>query len=260
MMRVTYSKRIERPSADYLDPDLPSLDPLNRSIGNPDLTPKYTHSTSLEASWTGSRGLVRLAPFFRETTENWDQFKTVDSLGVSLTTWRNASSVRFVGCSFVTSLRQTGRVGGTMNLSVYREEHDASNLSQRAQHDGTHWSLDGNVTFKATPTLDVQGGVRYRPAQTLAQGRLSATLFSNLGMRLKLNEQAWVSLFVNDPFELWKYTFVIDDATVLQTSTNRGSTRRASLAMGWSWGKRPETKTRRQADEPTRQEQPIQVH
>src|SRR5207237_847822 len=50
MLRFTYSKRIERPTADYLNPDVPSIDALNRFEGNPSLTPKYTNAFALEAS------------------------------------------------------------------------------------------------------------------------------------------------------------------------------------------------------------------
>lgn len=256
--RLTYSKRIERPSAGLLNPDLPSIDPLNRSAGNPYLTPKCTHSYSLEASWTGSRGLLRLSPFYRETVDTWDQYKSVDTLGSAITTWRNASSIRFFGSSLIVSLRQTGRLGGTVNLSVYRERHDASNISQQSRQDATNWSLNGNFTFKATRQLDLQAWLRYNPAQTLAQGRVSAGLYSNMGARFKFSDKAWASFFVNDPFGLWKYTSTTSDATYSQTSTNRGSIRRAGLALGGSWGKPPEPKTRRRTEEQPQPEQPVE--
>lgn len=259
--RLTYSKRIERPMPYYLDPDAPALDPLNLTVGNPYLKPKYTHSLSLDASWTGSRGLLRLSPFYRQTVDNWDQFKTVDSLGVATMTWRNASSIRLFGASFTASLRQTGRFGGTGSVSVYREEHDASNLSQSLRHDATNWSLNGNITFKATRTLDLQAMANYRPAQTLAQGHISSLVYSYVSVRLKLGKTGWVSANVNDPFNVWKYTFVTSDATHMQTSTNRGSLRRGGLAFGWSWGKPPEQKAQRQTqtDQP-QPEQPVGVH
>lgn len=257
-LRLTYSRRIERPSPWLLNPDVPTLDSLNRTEGNPFLGPKYTHSWSLDASWAGSRGLLRLSPFHRRTVDNWDQFKTVDSLGMAVTTWRNASSIRTVGTSLVASLRQAGRLGGTLNLSLYREMHDASNLSLSARRDATIWSLGGNVTFKANKVLDLQSFAHYRPAQTLAQGRTSGSLYLTLGARWKVTEKAWASLYLSDPFKLWKYEVVTSDASYTQTSTNRGSMRRASLAFGWSWGKPPETKQRKQAEEQPQQEQPAQ--
>src|SRR4029079_18153557 len=173
-LRLTYSKRIERPGAFLLNPDVPTLDSLNRTVGNPFLTPKYTHSYSLDATWSGSRGLLKLSPFYRRTVDNWDLFRTVDANGVSVSTWRNASSVGFAGATLIASLRQVGRLGGTATVSVFRERHDASNLTGAGVLSLTNCSLDGNLTFKATKNLDLQNFTKSRPAQTLAQGRQSS--------------------------------------------------------------------------------------
>lgn len=247
--RLTYSKRIERPSARYLSPVVPTTDSLNRSVGNPDLSPKYTHSYSLDASWSGSRGLLRISPYYRETIDNWDQVTQVDSSGVATTTWLNASSVRFMGASFTASLRQTSRLGGTATVSLFRERHDAGNLSSSFTREATNWSANGNFTFKATASLSLQGYLTYRPEQTLAQGRIAAYTFTNLGARLKLGEKLSTSLWMSDPFGLYKYSTETRDAAHIQKSTSHYASRGVSLSLEWSWGKPPEQKQRRQSSD-----------
>lgn len=250
--RFSYSKRIERPSPGYLNPDIPSLDPLNRTVGNPFLKPKYTHSFSVDASWMGSRGSIRVSPYYRKTVGNWDQYKLVDSTGAATTTWLNASSIGFLGASFTVSLRQTKRLGGTLSASVYRERHDATNLVGQFKREATNWSGNGNVTYKLLEPLDLQGSLRYNPAQTLAQGRISAILFTNIGARLKLGKQASAGLWVNDPFNLWKYELVTKDGSHEQATSSRYTVRSATLNLSWTWGKPPEQKPRRQTnDQPT---------
>jgi len=259
-LRATYSKRIERPSPYYLNPDVPSADTLNVTRGNPYLQPKYTHSVSLEATWQGSRGLLRLSPFYRQTIRNWDTFRKLDARGVLVNTWLNAAAIRFSGLSLVSSLRQVKRLGGTLNASIYRESHDASNLAPGARRVAVNWSLDGNAVWKATAKLDLQAWLQFNPARTLAQGRASAMLYSNLGGRYKINDRTWASLYVSDPFNIWKYSFVSSDPTYTQSTTNRGSMRRIGLAVGWSWGKPPETKARKQQDEAPREDPASQGH
>lgn len=248
-VRATYSKRIERPSAWYLNPDVPANDSLNVTVGNPYLGPKYTHSYSLDASWNGSRGSLRLSPYLRHTIGNWDMITTVSPDGVATGTWRNASSVRVFGASLTGSLRQTGRLGGTMNLGVSREHHDAGNLSEQFRRDGTSWSASGNVTFKATSTLDIQSYLRYSPARVLAQGRTSAYTFLQLSARRKLGEQAWLSIMFNDPFQWGRYWSRTGDSSYSQTSTSRNGNRSISGSFTWTWGKAPEQKQRRQTAE-----------
>jgi hypothetical protein len=116
------------------------------------------------------------------------------------------------------------------------------------------------VTAKATKKLDLQIWARYNPAQTFAQGRLSGTFFSNVGARWKLSEQAWASLYVNDPFDLYRYRFTTSDASYTQASTNHASIRRTTLSFGWSWGKPPEQKVRRQPDEQPQQDRVPETH
>src|SRR5690606_32283806 len=88
-VRFLYSKRISRPSAYYLDPYTPTTDPLNRSIGNPDLKPSYTQSFTVDFSYTGSSGTLRVAPYYRSTTDMWERIRTVDTLGVATSRWEN---------------------------------------------------------------------------------------------------------------------------------------------------------------------------
>lgn len=247
--RVTYSKRIERPSSNFLNPFVPSPDSLNRSIGNPDLAPKYTHSYALEASWSGSRGMLRLSPFLRETIDNWDQVTLVDSSGVATTTWRNASSIRLIGSSFTGSLRQTKRLGGTVSVSVFRERHDAANIASGSQREATNWSANGNAIFKATNSLDLQLFLGYNPARTLAQGRVAAFSHTNLSARFKHNDRLSSSLWVSDPFRLYRYELETRDAAHVQNSFSRYASRGFALTVTWAWGKPPEQKQRRQTSE-----------
>jgi len=252
-MRLAYSKRIERPSSYFLNPEVPSPDSLDRFVGNPDLKPKYTHSYSFDASWSGSRGMLRMSPFYRETVDNWDQIKRVDSSGVATTTWLNASSVRYLGASLTASLRQTKRLGGTVSVSLFREQRDAAAVGESFRMSATQWSANGNATFKTTDRLDLQAFLRYSPAQTLAQGRISAFVFSNFSARYKVAESLSASLWLSDPFGLYRYSMETRDAAHVQSSTSTYASRGVSLSANWSWGKPPEQKQRRQSSEQPQQ-------
>jgi hypothetical protein len=250
-LRLTYSRRVDRPSAYMLNPETPNPDSLNRSVGNPQLGPKYTHSVSLDATWSGNRGMLRLSPYFRETVDNWDRITEVDTHGISTATWRNASSIRYLGTSLTASLRQTKRLGGSVNVSVYREHHDAANLASQFRRDATGWSLNGNATFKTTAHLDLQGYAGYYPAQTLAQGRSSGVTFSSLGARYKFAERVSGGLSVSDPFDLYRYRMTSHDVTYDAAYSYRYNSRGVSASLSWSWGKPPEQQKRRQsADAP----------
>jgi outer membrane receptor for ferrienterochelin and colicin len=249
-LRFTYSKRIERPSSYFLNPDAPATDSLNRYVGNPYLGPKFTHSYSVDASWTGSAGLIRLSPYLRDTFDNWDLVSHVDENGASIGTWLNASSVRVLGLSLTASLRQQKKLGGTMSVGVSRDHHDASNVSAGYLHDVVGWSANGNVTYRIRKTVDLQGYLRYSPRRALAQGFSSAYVGSTLGARWKPNDKVSGGLTINDPFNLSHYSSLTGDATYAQSLRQNNNQRSVSASLSWAWGgKPPEQKQRRQSSD-----------
>jgi hypothetical protein len=240
-LSLAYARRVDRPWGAILNPDIPSLDPLNRQVGNPDLAPRYTHSVSLTATRTGRLGMLQLSPYYRRTTASWDQLRTVDTAGVSTLTWRNLATVSSFGVTVSGSVAPVGRVGGLLSVSAYREMRDARNLAGdlRADFSGssTQLSVTSTVSVRATPGLSLEGFLTYLPARTLPQGRVSPLVFSTLGVRQQLpGRRGAVTLSVVDPFELQHFTFTTRDRTHVQLGSSTFSARRATLGFSYTFG------------------------
>ena len=251
-LRATYSKRVERPDTDLLNPDVPVTDSLNIFKGNPYLGPQYTHSYAIDAAWTGSRGSLRLSPYFRNTIDAWDLITTVDAGGAATQTWVNATYVRVLGISLTGSLRQAGRLGGTMSLGLSREHNNALALADPFDNDVLTWSAMGNVTYRTWKTIDLQAYLRYSPKHVLAQGYETSNVRSTIGLRWRPSGRLTGAFTVSDPFNAAHHSNAIGDETYLETSTTHTDVRGVSGSLTWSWGgKGPEEKERRQqADRP----------
>jgi outer membrane receptor protein involved in Fe transport len=246
-LRATYSKRVERPESGLLDPDVPVTDSLNIFKGNPYLGPQYTHSYAIDAGWTGSRGSLRLSPYYRNTLAAWDLITTVDAGGAATQTWVNATYVRVLGVSLTGSLRQVNRLGGTMSLGLSREHNNASALADPFDQDVLTWSAMGNVIYRTTKTIDLQAYLRYSPKHVLAQGYETSNIRSTIGLRWRPTAKLTGGLTVSDPFNAAHHSNAIGDPTYLETSTTHTDVRGVSASITWSWGgKAPEEKERRQ--------------
>lgn len=254
--RLTYSRRIERPWPFFLNPSVPSADPLNRTVGNPGLRPKYTHSVSADLSWTASRGTLRLAPYYRLTTDNWEQIRRVDEAGVSTMTWENLASIESYGTTLTASLRPAGRVSGFASMSGYRELRDAGSLVSEFSGAALRWSASANTTVRVAPSLSVQGMARYNPPRDLPQGRYSSTLMTSVGARQELwGKKAWINLSVMDPFDLWRFEFQTRDRTHAQVSRSSWGMRMATASFTYSFGRPPQQAPRRTVESPAPQQQ-----
>jgi len=251
-LRLLYSKRISRPSAYYLDPYIPATDPLNVSIGNPDLRPSYTQSISMDFSWIGRRATLRLAPYYRSSTDVWERIRTVDTLGVATNRWENAASAKAYGSNVTVGLPPTGRLSGSVNFSAYHDERDGSNISSAYRRDAWMWSFGANVGVKVRPSLTTQVNAFHFPTQSILQGRASGYTYTSLSLRQQLwGTRGSVSLSINDPLNLYKYTSSTRDPTYIQNSRSSYESRVATLGFTFNFGKPPQQQSRRSAAEQT---------
>jgi Outer membrane protein beta-barrel family len=249
-IRLSYSKRIGRPSSSLLNPYTPSSDPLNRQIGNPYLEPSFTHSLSIDYTRNSSKGTLRIAPFYRRSVNGWESIKRVDENGVSTVTYENSRSSEMMGTSVTASIRPVGRLSGSLSGNVYRQVTDATNISAEYSRDGVNWSISGNLAARITPTLNAQMFGSYMPAREIPQGRMSGYAFTSVGLRQQLiRNKATLSLSLNDPFRLYHYTFETRDHSHIQTSRTNTNFRQASLSLTWNFGKPPQQNSRRNGPE-----------
>lgn len=254
-VRFSYAKRISRPYAWILNPYTPQTDPLNRSVGNPDIEPAYTHSFSLDMSRIGRLGTLRLAPYWRRTTNNWENIKRVDENGVSTVTWENSASSESMGASLTASLRPAGRISGSATVGLHRVLTDASNISTDLSRESVRWSVGANSAVRVTGSLNAQLSANYMPGRDVPQGRMSAMFMSSVGLRQQLMDQrATLSLFVSDPFDLYEFRFETRDRSHVQNSRTGTSMRRFRLSLTWNFGKPPEQVSRREGGPTTAEE------
>jgi outer membrane receptor protein involved in Fe transport len=249
-IRFLYSKRISRPPPFYMDPVVPSTDPLNITVGNPDLEPMYGHSLSMDFSMTGNFGTLRIAPFYRINKGGWERIRTVDTMGVATNRFENALSAESYGSNLTISLRSTGKLSGSVNLSVYRDVRDGTNISSAYRRDAVMYSLNGSLGYKITPTLTAQSNAFYFPQQYILQGRASGYTYTSLGLR----QQVWgtkgsISLNINDPLNLYRFNSSTSDATYRQESKSSYKSRVATLGFTFNFGKPPQQMSRRTADD-----------
>ena len=236
-IRASYSMRVRRPSSRVLNPTNTSDDPLNRRVGNPDIGPQYTHRYSVNASWSGGLGTLRFSPFLRRSVDEWEQYQSVDELGVSTTTWENLGTTDAYGASLSGSVRDVGGIGGSLTLNAQHRVSDWGELMEEARRTITQWSVRSNVNARVTSSLNLQTSITFNPARDLPQGRTTSTLMTRLGVRQRLLDgRASVNLNVTDPLDIYRPSTRLRDASYVQEGRERQSIRRATLSFSYTFG------------------------
>jgi len=239
-LRFSYSKRIQRPNPQFLNPFPISDNPQNVFVGNPELKPEYTHA--LEASLQRSMpfGSLTVTPFYRLTENVVRRYQTVDTLGVTTSTLRNLDTSKSYGADVNTQLRVGTRLTGMASVSGFRVVTDGSNVQSGFGSEAFSWSARGSLNLKLSPSTDVSWFQFYRAGMKTEQGRIGAFSMANFSVRQKVaGDRASVSLRVADPFDQMRFRFETEDANTEQVSQRNFNQRAVFLSFNYTFGRPP---------------------
>ncbi|MDZ7780572.1 MAG: TonB-dependent receptor [Gemmatimonadota bacterium] len=235
-LRISYSRRVNRPGLSVLNPVDTSTDPLERRVGNPDIEPQLTHRLTMSATWSTSTGSLRLSPHLSATRNGWSRLTTVDDRGVSTRTYGNVTSRESYGASLSYRIHRWHGWAGDVSLSARRQNRDASNLEERYSGTATRLSSRVNIDGRVTDDFRVQGSFSYQPGQDLPQGRTDARIRADFGARYRLlDDRASVRLSLRDPFALQQSSSRLRDTDYVLIGRSQQSTRSAQISVSYTF-------------------------
>ena len=243
-LKLSYSRRIERPGPWHLNPFPFYWDQLNVSYGNPRLRPEYTHAFEAGYQQSFDHGSLQVTPFYRHTAGAIRRVHSLREDGVSVTTVQNVATSSSYGTDLTVSLR-LGPLNGFGGFSAFEQVTDGSNLATDVSNAAFGWSARASASVKISSRLDAQGSFMYRAPMNTEQGRASSMAFVNLGVRQKLfGQKASVSLRVADPFNSSGFGWVTEDpAFYLETERDFGG-RGVFLGFSYNFGRAPQRQQR----------------
>ncbi|NNE71040.1 MAG: TonB-dependent receptor [Rhodothermales bacterium] len=245
-VKVSYSKRVNRPRTRQLNPFTTFSDPQNLFVGNPFLKPQYTHAFELGLQQFSRKGSLSLTPYFRRTVDEMERFKTVSTDGTSTTTWRNFDQSDSYGAEVVGSIRFGRKFSGFASFNAYRVVTDASSIGDDLTSSDLSWSTRANLSWNVRDGLDMQAFWFYRAPRDVAQGRIASFQVANFSVRQKLlKDKASLSLRVSDPLNQMGFSFELDSPTFYQLGERNWESRRATLTFTYNFGQAPKQQQRR---------------
>ncbi len=240
VLSLSYSRRIGRPDAGILNPQNRSTDPLNRSVGNPQIEPRFNHALNLSGSLTFGRVTVGASPYWQQVVNGWAPITRVDSQGVSTRTYENLAGEASYGASMFVNAEPWRGWRAHLFVRFQRQSRDASNLESRYSGTSTLWSSQLYVMGRLKPTLVVTGRFSYTPPVQLPQGRSSSRKDANMGFRYQfLDRRASLSLSLTDPFDLARRSSTAtQDVSYVQIGRSTQSLRSATFSFRYTFGGR----------------------
>ena len=190
LLKLAYNRRIQRPSLQFLNPNVNAQNPKNVSQGNPYLSPEYTNNYELGYNTLVKRVNLSLSTFIRNTTGSIEALRSVRGADTVSTSYANIGQQNAYGGSINANLD-----GAKLNLNAGTDFYYATlanNVPDRnfsASNEGFVFSgrLGGSYNF--TPVWGVQTFAFYRGRQVQLQGDQSGFGFYTLGIKRDFAEK-----------------------------------------------------------------------
>ena len=170
-VKIAYNRRIQRPSIQFLNPNLQASNSLNATIGNPSLGPEYTNNYELSYSTFVKSTSLSFSTFVRNTDNAIQSIRTVNSDTI-LTQYKNIGKEDAYGGSLFASVNISNKltVNGGSDLYYAVLKNNDPNPLYTASNQGwvASFRFFGNYTL--SKGYGLQFFSFYRGRQVQLQG------------------------------------------------------------------------------------------
>ncbi len=190
MIKAAYNRRIQRPSLNFLNPNIQASNPLQISQGNPLLDPEFTDNYEVAYSTYVKGSSLNFTGFYRNTTGSIQPIRTIQDDGVIFTTFDNIGLEKAVGLSVFTNINVSGKfsLNGSIDTFYAMLDNGLEDPMYAAQNEGFVVSgrLFGNYTLPKN--WQVQAFTFARGRQVQLQGTQGGFGFYGLNINKQFNE------------------------------------------------------------------------
>jgi outer membrane receptor protein involved in Fe transport len=223
--QLSFSRRVDRPGLQQVNPIREWATPLISSFGNPSLVPQFTNS--MEANYTRrmEKGSITAGVFYRTITDEINRAVYVDRLDLNklILTFDNFDDTSAYGVEVSSNYKPTKwwSINGSFDLfsqtqrgiteSLLTDNSTATEddiVVEKVEVENTAWNFRMNNSFKVGKKLTLQLFGFYRGENQNIQFLVKPLYFVNTGARYSFAQgKGTFSLNFNDVFNTMRFAF-----------------------------------------------------
>ncbi|MDO1450946.1 TonB-dependent receptor [Rhodocytophaga aerolata] len=171
-LKAAYNRRIQRPSLQFLNPNIQASNPLNITVGNPDLNPEYTNNFELSYGTFIKSTSLNFSAFARNTTGSIQSIRDVLEGDIIRTTYQNIGSENAYGMSVFANVNLSNKFSLNGGTDVYyaMQANNVADPLYNASNQGLVYSLRGFGNYNLSNGWGLQLFGFYRGRQVQLQG------------------------------------------------------------------------------------------
>ena len=245
-LKLTYTKRIQRPSLTYLNPFLNTSNSLSYSQGNPTLRPEISQYTELNYSTYIGSSVINLSTYYKRTSDLIESIVSPYSNGkdstTTITKYQNIGTNNSFGASFFGAINPIKilTIRGSINAYTYNPVPQGAYTVDQSQS-GTYISYNAFLSG----SVNLSGGfaaesfvILNSPKRTIQGTQPSFSLWI-IGVKKEFwHKQASIGLNTFDPFQENKaFNTNIKSGNLTQFSNTEFPFRSFGISFSYHFGK-----------------------
>jgi outer membrane receptor protein involved in Fe transport len=235
-LRASYSRRIQRPNPQDLNPYTFYIDPQNLRRGNPRLLPEITDSFEIGIQHRKGPAFYSLTGFYRHSSGGVTDIISDLGGGVFLTTRANLATADRIGAEVVANGRFSEKLSYNASGTLLWNEIDSRIGGVSDPRSGVTYTARTNLNWQPTPKDFFQLNASYSGKQLLPQGFRRSGGIVNLGYRRKVNDKLSLLVTGQNVLDSAKQVLVFETPTLRDRFEQKGTGRVILLGLTYNIG------------------------
>ena len=247
-LQVSYSRRVNRPRFNSLNPFPEYSDPFNLRMGNPYLRPEFVNSFEFGYQKFDKGNTISTSIYAKDVHDLQRRFITVDSNSVSTVTYLNFQGSFDIGLEFMWSKKVSKVFNFMLSSNVYYRKTDATNLS--TDFDPTVLGMSGNFNFSwQNNGHKIQFSGWGMPGRNVGQGKMLTMFSSDLAYsRPIFSEMGKMTIKVSDLFNTRAFGIESYGSSFDQSFYSKRLSRYLSLTLSYKFGEQSKRRNTRRGN------------
>lgn len=242
-LNLNYSRRINRPTSENLNPFTSYADPYNLRMGNPAVNPEFINSFELGVSMNKKKFQFSANLFYKQTNNVLQRYRQFYSNGYAAVTYINIDRSESIGSEIVFTYRPIPAWKNMISFNGNQIRYYDDQI-QLANNVGFNWSTKyiGSYEFwKRTATIQINA--KYNAPIVTPQGTVQPRASMDISGDKTFKEGKWsVGFKVSDVFNTQEFRIHVDQSNIIQESVFKQTTRRLYINLAYKFGKMEVTK------------------
>jgi outer membrane receptor protein involved in Fe transport len=200
MIRLSYNRRIQRPSLRDLNPNLQASNPLNASMGNPNLKPEYTDNVEIAYNTFYKIATFNMSAFMRYNTNDIQPARSIRGDTI-ISVSQNIGTEANYGVSLFTTLNVTNKfqVSGGADLFYRILKNNSNDPTINASNHGLTKNFRLSANYSLPKNWTIQFFSMFQGKNYNLQGYRTGVINHSLSVRKDImNKKGTIGLAIDN--------------------------------------------------------------